>query len=61
MKVIDVSIGILINESGEFLMEKNESNPAFKDMWQFPGEKLKKMNHLFKLYKENYMKNLRLI
>jgi 8-oxo-dGTP diphosphatase len=40
MKVIYVSIGILINESGEFLMEKNESNPAFKDMWQFPGGKV---------------------
>lgn len=40
MKITYVSVGILINENNEILMEKNESNPNFKGLWQFPGGKI---------------------
>ncbi|MDR2008339.1 MAG: (deoxy)nucleoside triphosphate pyrophosphohydrolase [Alphaproteobacteria bacterium] len=40
MSVVYVSIGILINENQEILVEKNETNPNFKGLWQFPGGKV---------------------
>ncbi|MCL2566593.1 MAG: (deoxy)nucleoside triphosphate pyrophosphohydrolase [Alphaproteobacteria bacterium] len=40
MEIVYVSIGILINEDQEILVEKNETNPNFKGLWQFPGGKV---------------------
>lgn len=37
-----VSVGILINANNEILMEKNQSNPNFAGLWQFPGGKVEK-------------------
>ncbi len=40
MKIIYVSIGVLINNKRQVLMEKNATNPNFKGLWQFPGGKV---------------------
>jgi len=40
MKIQYVSVGILINNELEILVEKNTTNSIFKGLWQFPGGKV---------------------
>lgn len=58
MKIVYVSIGILINENNEVLIEKNESNPNFKGLWQFPGGKVEENESPIKALQRELLEEL---
>lgn len=38
--VVDVAVGVLVNESGEFLLTSRPAGKVYAGYWEFPGGKL---------------------